>query len=140
MEQGGIQKLLEAITVAKSVVKLGLRKDKLESFKSEERDVRELDHKEGNVNGNGNGNNDDYEKPRDGKKKPKRKRDKLKCFLYDSPYMLKKCPKKFALQKKPVDKALRLGLSARGVEAKEAKSGKKPVECFLYHGLHRLSV
>ncbi|KAH1038365.1 hypothetical protein J1N35_040108 [Gossypium stocksii] len=35
-------------------------------------------------------------------------------------------------------KALRLGSSARGVEAKEAESEKKPVECFLYHGLHRL--
>ncbi|KAK5785999.1 hypothetical protein PVK06_040623 [Gossypium arboreum] len=33
---------------------------------------------------------------------------------------------------------MRLGLSARGAEAKEAKNEKKPVECFLCHGPHRL--
>ncbi|MFQ6629150.1 hypothetical protein Gotur_008266 [Gossypium turneri] len=52
--------------------------------------------------------------------------------------MLKKCPKKFALKEKSVGKALVLGLSARGVEAKEAESEKKPVECLLCHGSHRL--
>ncbi|MFQ6627279.1 hypothetical protein Gotur_004930 [Gossypium turneri] len=52
--------------------------------------------------------------------------------------MLKKCPKKSALKEKPVGKALVLGSSARGVEAKEAESEKKPVECFLCHGPHRL--
>ncbi|MFQ6622758.1 hypothetical protein Gotur_001853 [Gossypium turneri] len=52
--------------------------------------------------------------------------------------MLKKCPKKSALKEKPVGKALVLGSSARGVEAKEAKSEKKPLECFLCHGPHRL--
>ncbi|MBA0650233.1 hypothetical protein Goklo_017681 [Gossypium klotzschianum] len=52
--------------------------------------------------------------------------------------MLKKCPKKFALKEKPLGKALVLDSSARGVEAKEAESEKKPVECFLCHGLHRL--
>ncbi|MBA0669632.1 hypothetical protein Goklo_029555, partial [Gossypium klotzschianum] len=34
--------------------------------------------------------------------------------------------------------ALLLGSSARGVEAKEAESEKKLVECFLCHGPHRL--
>ncbi|MFQ6668220.1 hypothetical protein Gotur_033952 [Gossypium turneri] len=52
--------------------------------------------------------------------------------------MLKKCSKKSALKEKPVGKALVLGSSARGVEAKEAESEKKPVECFLCHGPQRL--
>ncbi|MFQ6621890.1 hypothetical protein Gotur_001623 [Gossypium turneri] len=52
--------------------------------------------------------------------------------------MLKKCPKKFVLKEKPVDKALVLGSSARCVEATEAESEKKSVECFLCHGPHRL--
>ncbi|MFQ6651481.1 hypothetical protein Gotur_023795 [Gossypium turneri] len=51
---------------------------------------------------------------------------------------MKKCLKKFALNEKPVGKALVLGSSARGVEAKEAESENKPVECFLCHGPHRL--
>ncbi|MBA0879336.1 hypothetical protein Goshw_010408 [Gossypium schwendimanii] len=58
-------------------------------------------------------------------------------FFCDDPYMLKKCPKKSALKEKPVE-ALVLDSSSRGVEAKEGKSEKKPVECFLCHGLHRL--
>ncbi|MBA0615150.1 hypothetical protein Godav_015329 [Gossypium davidsonii] len=37
VEQRGIQKLLEAMTVVESVAKLGLRKDKLGSSKSEEK-------------------------------------------------------------------------------------------------------
>ncbi|MFQ6640103.1 hypothetical protein Gotur_015263 [Gossypium turneri] len=138
VEQRCVQKLSEAMTVAESVVKLGLGKDKLGSFKSEERDVCEMDHKEDIVDGNGNGDNGGNGKPRVGKKKPKKKKDKLKCFLCDSLHMLKKCPKKFALKEKLVVKALVLGSSARGVEAKEAKSEKKPVECFLCHGPHRL--
>ncbi|MBA0753711.1 hypothetical protein Gogos_020958 [Gossypium gossypioides] len=52
--------------------------------------------------------------------------------------MLKKCLKKFALKEKLVGKALVLGSSARGVEANKAESEKKPVECFLCHGPHRL--
>ncbi|MBA0700706.1 hypothetical protein Goari_022665 [Gossypium aridum] len=52
--------------------------------------------------------------------------------------MLKKCPKKSTLKEKLVGKALILGSSARGVETKEAKSEKKPMECFFCHGLHRL--
>ncbi|MBA0615149.1 hypothetical protein Godav_015329 [Gossypium davidsonii] len=52
--------------------------------------------------------------------------------------MLKKCSKKFVLKEKPVGKALVLGSSARGVEAKEAESEKKPMECFLCHGPHKL--
>ncbi|MFQ6660736.1 hypothetical protein Gotur_029140 [Gossypium turneri] len=134
VEQRGVQKLSEAMTVLESVVKLGLGKNKLGSSKSEERGVCEMDHKEDIVDGNGNGDNGGNGKPRVGKKKPKRKRDKLKCFLYDGLHMLKKCPKKSALKEKPVDKALVLGSSVRGVEAKEAKSEKKPVECFLCHG------
>ncbi|MBA0608475.1 hypothetical protein Godav_020691, partial [Gossypium davidsonii] len=47
------------------------------------------------------------------------------------PYILKKCLKKFVLKEKPVGKALGLGLSERHLKAKEAKSEKKPVECFL---------
>ncbi|MFQ6643685.1 hypothetical protein Gotur_017712 [Gossypium turneri] len=89
VEQRGVQKLSEAMTVVESVVKLGLGKVKLGSSKSEER-----------------GNNGGNEKPRVGKKKPKRKRDKLKCFLCDAPHMLKKCPRKSALKEKPVVKAL----------------------------------
>ncbi|MFQ6646177.1 hypothetical protein Gotur_019893 [Gossypium turneri] len=76
------------MTVVESVVKLGLGNDKLGSSKFEESD-----------DNSGNG------KPRVRKKKPKRKRDKLKCFLCDSPHMLKKCLRKSALKKKPVDKA-----------------------------------
>ncbi|MBA0629451.1 hypothetical protein Godav_024007 [Gossypium davidsonii] len=52
--------------------------------------------------------------------------------------MLKKCPKKFVLKEKLVGKALVLSSNARGVEAKEAKSEKKLVECFLCHSLHKL--
>ncbi|MBA0671723.1 hypothetical protein Goklo_025197 [Gossypium klotzschianum] len=52
--------------------------------------------------------------------------------------MLKKCPKKSALKEKPVGKALVLGSNARGVEAKEAESEKKPMKCFLCHGPYRL--
>ncbi|MFQ6639718.1 hypothetical protein Gotur_014563 [Gossypium turneri] len=52
--------------------------------------------------------------------------------------MLKKCLKKFALKEKSVGKAFVLGLSARGVEAKEAEIEKKPVKCFLCRGPHRL--
>ncbi|KAH1123191.1 hypothetical protein J1N35_006351 [Gossypium stocksii] len=69
-----------------------------------------------------------------GKKKPKRKRDKLKCFFCNGPHILKKFPKKSALKKNPVGKALGLDSSTRGVEAKEAESKKKLVECFLCHG------
>ncbi|MFQ6658226.1 hypothetical protein Gotur_027582 [Gossypium turneri] len=119
--------------VVESVVKLGLGKDKLGSSKSEKRGVCEMDHKEDIVDGNGNGYNGSNGKLQAGKKKPKRKRDKLKCFLYDGPYMLKKCLKKSALKEKLVGKALVLGSSVRGVEAKEAKSEKKLVECFLCH-------
>ncbi|MFQ6657272.1 hypothetical protein Gotur_027016 [Gossypium turneri] len=120
--------------VAESVVKLGLGKDKLGSSKCEERGVCEIDHEEDIVDGNGNDDNSGNGKPRVGKKKPKRKKDKLKCFLCDGPHMLKKCPRKFALKEKPVGKALVLGSSAIGVEAKEAESEKKPVEYFLCHG------
>ncbi|KAK8312961.1 hypothetical protein V6Z11_D01G077600 [Gossypium hirsutum] len=138
VEQRGIQKLSEAMTVVEFVVKLGLGKDKLGSSKSEEKGVCEMDHKEDIVDGNGNDDNGGNRKPRVGKKKPKRKRDKLKCFLCDGPHMLKKCPKKSTLKEKPVGKALVLGSSARGVEANEAESEKKPVECFLCQGPHRL--
>ncbi|MBA0843468.1 hypothetical protein Goarm_000654, partial [Gossypium armourianum] len=120
--------------VVESVVKLGLGKDKLGSSKSEERGLCEKDHKEDVVNGNGNDDNSGNGKPRVGKKKPNRKRDRLKCFLCDGPHMLKKCLKKSALKEKLVGKALALGSSARGVEAKEAESEKKSVECFLCCG------
>ncbi|MBA0754942.1 hypothetical protein Gogos_020010 [Gossypium gossypioides] len=138
--QKGVQNLSEAMTVVESVVKLGLGKDKLRSSKPEERGVCEKDHKEDIVDGNGNSDNNGNGKPRVAKKKPNRKRDKLKCFLCDDPYILNKCPKKSTLSKKEksVGKALVLGLSAMGVEAKEAKSEKKLVECFLCHGSHRL--
>ncbi|MBA0754741.1 hypothetical protein Gogos_020809, partial [Gossypium gossypioides] len=102
------------MTVVEFVVKLGLGKDKLGSSKSVERGVCEMDHKEDIVDGNGNDNNGGNGKPRVGKKKPKRKRDKLKCFLYDGPLMLKKCLKKSVLKEKPVGKALVFGSSARG--------------------------
>ncbi|MFQ6625662.1 hypothetical protein Gotur_006374 [Gossypium turneri] len=88
VEQRGVQKLSEAMTVVESVVKLSLGKEKLGYSKSEERD------------------NSGNAKPRVGKKKPKRKRDKLKRFLCDGPHMLKKCLKKSVLKEKPVGKAL----------------------------------
>ncbi|MBA0754150.1 hypothetical protein Gogos_020990 [Gossypium gossypioides] len=158
VEQKGVLKLSEAITVVESVVKLGLGKDKLESSKSVERGVCEMDHKEDIVDGNGNDNNSGNGKPRVGKKKPKRKMDKLKCFLRDSPHMLKKCLKKSALKEKPVGKALKcprksviegndgadnepkkLGSSKGKVEAKMGKrSKKKRVKCFLCRGPHEL--
>ncbi|MBA0558689.1 hypothetical protein Golob_015696 [Gossypium lobatum] len=111
------------MTVAKSMVKLGLGKDKLRFSKFEKRGICEKDHKENVIDGNGNGDNGGNGKPRVGKKKPNKKIDKLKCFLCDGPHILKKCPKKFALSKKenPVGKALGLSSSAMGVEAKEAK-------------------
>ncbi|KAK5831714.1 hypothetical protein PVK06_015513 [Gossypium arboreum] len=138
VEQRGVQKLSEAMTVAESVVKLGLGKDKLGSSKFEEKNVCKGNHKEDKDDGNGNGDNGGNRKLRVGKKKPKRKMDKLKCFLCDCQHMLKKCPKKFVLNKKLVENALVLGSSAKSVEAKEAESEKKPVECFLCHGPHKL--
>ncbi|MBA0615600.1 hypothetical protein Godav_015723, partial [Gossypium davidsonii] len=126
------------ITVAESVVKLGLGKDKLGSSKSEERGVCEKDHKEDVVDGNGNGDNGGNGKPRVWEKKPNKKRDKLKCFLCDGPHMLKKYLKKFALKEKLVGKVLVHGSRPRGVKANEVESEKKPVECFLCHGPHRL--
>ncbi|MBA0671343.1 hypothetical protein Goklo_029699, partial [Gossypium klotzschianum] len=138
VEKRGVQKLSKAMTVVEFVVKLGLRKDKLGSSKSEERGVCEMDHKKDIVDGNSNDDNGGNGKLRVWKKKSKRKRDKLKCFLCNGLHMLKKCPKKFALKEKPVDKALVFGSSTRGVEAKEAESEKKPVEYFLCHGSHRL--
>ncbi|MBA0671342.1 hypothetical protein Goklo_029699, partial [Gossypium klotzschianum] len=109
----------------------------------EKRGVQKLskamtDHKKDIVDGNSNDDNGGNGKLRVWKKKSKRKRDKLKCFLCNGLHMLKKCPKKFALKEKPVDKALVFGSSTRGVEAKEAESEKKPVEYFLCHGSHRL--
>ncbi|MBA0781128.1 hypothetical protein Gotri_002083, partial [Gossypium trilobum] len=126
------------MTVVEFVVKLSLEKNKIGSSKSEERGVCEMDNKEDFVDGNDNSDNGGNGKPRVGKKKSKRKRDKLKCFLCDSPHMLKKYLKKSVLKENLVGKALVLGSSARGVEAKKAKSEKKLVECFLCHGQHRL--
>ncbi|MBA0726076.1 hypothetical protein Golax_001926, partial [Gossypium laxum] len=126
------------MTVVESLVKLGLRKEKLGSSKSEKKGVCEKDHNEDVVDGNGNGDSSGNEKLRVRKKKPKRKRDKLKCFLCDSPHMLKKCPKKFVLKEKLVGKALVLGSSTKGVEAEKVESEKKPMEYFLCHVLRRL--
>ncbi|MBA0669966.1 hypothetical protein Goklo_024190 [Gossypium klotzschianum] len=56
VEQRGVQKLLEAMTVVESMVKLGLGKDKLGSFKSEKRGVCKKDHKE-DIDGNSNSDN-----------------------------------------------------------------------------------
>ncbi|MFQ6659652.1 hypothetical protein Gotur_028462 [Gossypium turneri] len=128
VEQRGVQKLSEAMMVVESMVKLGLGKDKLGSSKSEERGVCEMDHKEDIIDGNGNGDNNGNGKPRAGKKKPKRKRDKLKCFLCDGPHMLKKCPRKSALEEKPVGKALvtwfeRKGCRSQGGRKREEASG-----------------
>ncbi|MBA0754148.1 hypothetical protein Gogos_020990 [Gossypium gossypioides] len=104
-----------------------------------------MDHKEDIVDGNGNDNNSGNGKPRVGKKKPKRKMDKLKCFLRDSPHMLKKCLKKSALKEKPVgndgadNEPKKLGSSKGKVEAKMGKrSKKKRVKCFLCRGPHEL--
>ncbi|MBA0637085.1 hypothetical protein Godav_024720 [Gossypium davidsonii] len=138
VEQRGVQKLSKTMTVKEAMVKLGLWKDKLGSSKSEENGVCEKDQMKDVVDGNGNDDSGGNRKPRVGKKKPKRKRDKLKCFFYDGPHMLKKCLKKFALKEKLIGKALVTGLSARGVEVREAESEKKPVECFLCHGPYRL--
>ncbi|MBA0688345.1 hypothetical protein Goari_006143 [Gossypium aridum] len=127
------------MTVAESVVKLGLGIDKLGSSKLEERGIRDKDHKE-DIDGNGIGDNCGNGKPRFGKKKPNNKMDKLKCLLCNGPHILKKYPKKSALSKKEklISRALGLGSSILGVKAKKAKSKKNLVECFLCHGLHRL--
>ncbi|MFQ6638203.1 hypothetical protein Gotur_012531, partial [Gossypium turneri] len=69
VEQRGVQKLSKAMTVVESMVKLGLRKDKLGSSKPEERGVCEKDHKEDVVDGNDNSDNSGNGKPRVGKKK-----------------------------------------------------------------------
>ncbi|MBA0671344.1 hypothetical protein Goklo_029699 [Gossypium klotzschianum] len=57
VEKRGVQKLSKAMTVVEFVVKLGLRKDKLGSSKSEERGVCEMDHKKDIVDGNSNDDN-----------------------------------------------------------------------------------
>ncbi|MBA0867844.1 hypothetical protein Goshw_004835, partial [Gossypium schwendimanii] len=44
----------------------------------------------------------------------------------------------FFNKEKPVGKTLGLGSRIKGVEAKEAESENKLVECFLSHGPHRL--
>ncbi|KAH1113492.1 hypothetical protein J1N35_006870 [Gossypium stocksii] len=139
VEQEGVQELLKAMTVAESVVKLNLGKDKLESSKSKEMGICEGNHKKNN-DSSGNGNDGGNGKPRVGKKKPNKKMGKLKFFLCDGPHLLKKCLKKSELSKKdkPKGKATRLGSSARGAKAKEAECEKKLVECFLCHGVHRL--
>ncbi|KHG07100.1 hypothetical protein F383_33526 [Gossypium arboreum] len=116
VEQRGVQKLSEAMTVAESVVKLGLGKDKLGSSKSKEKGVCEGNHKEDNKDGNYNGNNGGNRKPR-------------------------KCPKKSALKKKPcprkpvidgndgADKEpKKLGSSKGKTEAKRAKRSKSIIE------------
>ncbi|MFQ6662378.1 hypothetical protein Gotur_030229, partial [Gossypium turneri] len=69
VEQKSVQKLLEAMMVAESLVMLGLEKDKLGSSKSEEKSVCEKDHKEDVVDGNDNGDNGGNRKPRVGEKK-----------------------------------------------------------------------
>ncbi|MFQ6634022.1 hypothetical protein Gotur_011566 [Gossypium turneri] len=96
------------MTLAESVVKLGLGKDKLRSLKSEEKDVCKKNHKEDVVDSNGNSDNGGNRKPRVGKKKSNGRRDNLKYFLWDVPHLLKKCPKKSVLSKKekPMSKAL----------------------------------
>ncbi|MBA0670466.1 hypothetical protein Goklo_025491 [Gossypium klotzschianum] len=109
------------MTVVESMVKLGLRKYKLGSLKFEERGICENDHKEDVVDGNNNDENSGNRKPRVRNKKPKRKRDKLKCFLYGGPHMLKKCSKKSMLKEKPVSKALVLGSSTKGLKPRRPK-------------------
>ncbi|MFQ6661149.1 hypothetical protein Gotur_029397, partial [Gossypium turneri] len=52
------------MTVAEFVIKLGLGKDKLGSYKSEEMGVCEKDYKEDVVDGNDNDNNSDNGNPR----------------------------------------------------------------------------
>ncbi|MBA0735081.1 hypothetical protein Gogos_018959 [Gossypium gossypioides] len=135
------------MTVVEFVVKLGLGKDKLGSPKSKEWGVCEKDHKEDIVNGNGNSDNGGNGKLRAGKKKPKRKMDKLKCFLYNGPHMLKKCLKKSALFKEKksmgdnrADKEIKkLGSSKGKVKVKRAKrSKKKRLKCLLCRGPHEL--
>ncbi|MBA0844751.1 hypothetical protein Goarm_005739 [Gossypium armourianum] len=51
------------MTIVESVVKLGLRKDKLRSSKPEERGICEKDHKEDVVDGNDNSDNNGNGKP-----------------------------------------------------------------------------
>ena len=80
VEQRGVQKLSKAMKVAVSVVKLGLGKDKLGSFKSDGRGVCEMDHKEDSVDGNGNGDNGGNGKPRVGKKKPNKKKGQVEML------------------------------------------------------------
>ncbi|MBA0646104.1 hypothetical protein Goklo_014096 [Gossypium klotzschianum] len=57
VEQKSVQKLSKAMTIVKSVVKLGLKKEKLRSSKSEERGICEKNHKEDVIDGKDNGEN-----------------------------------------------------------------------------------
>ncbi|MBA0755178.1 hypothetical protein Gogos_020874 [Gossypium gossypioides] len=119
------------MTVVESMVKLGLGKDKLGSSKFEKRGVCEKDHKEDIVDGNSNDDNNGNGKLQVGKKKPNKKRDKLKYFLYDGPYMLKKCLKKSTLKEKPVgndgavNEPKKLGSSKGKAKAKRQRGAKR---------------
>lgn len=120
------------------MVKLGLKKEKLESSKFEKRGVCEGNHEEDNDNGNNDSGN---KKARVRKSKPNKKKGKMTCFLCEGSHILKKYPKKFVLfeKDKSEGKAKILGSTVKGVEAKETKvSEKKLMECFLCHVPHRL--
>ncbi|KAH1106686.1 hypothetical protein J1N35_010454 [Gossypium stocksii] len=137
-------KMSKAITVVKSMVKLSLKKEKLESSKSEEKGLYERNHKKDN-NSCSNGNYCGNGKPQLGKKKPNKKRGKLKWFLCTSLHLLKKYLKKFVLsEKENMDDVLdkkpkKLGLSKRKVETKRVKTSKrKRVKYFLRRGPHEL--
>lgn len=105
--------------VVEFVVKLDLRKNKLESSKSKERDDDRGDHEE-NV-GNDN-DNDGNEKSRNGRRTPtprRKKRSKIKCFFCDGSDILKNCLKKFVLSGNDKSKieAKRLGSNTSGPKA-----------------------
>ncbi|KAH1057427.1 hypothetical protein J1N35_035492 [Gossypium stocksii] len=116
LERRGVQELSKAMMVAKFMVKLGLGKDKLESFKFEEGDICEGNHEEDNGNGNSS----------DGR---------------ESLTKRGKCPKKSTVKgDNGSDKApKKLGLSKGKVETNRAKRRKKKrVKCFLCRGSHEL--
>ncbi|KAH1031899.1 hypothetical protein J1N35_044073 [Gossypium stocksii] len=102
------------MTLAESMVKLGLGKDKHRPSKSEERGVCEKNHKEYDDD-DGNGVNNGNGKP------------------------LQKCPKKSIIEggNGPDKEPKKLGLSKGKVKANRAKmSKKKRVKCFLCRGPH----
>ncbi|KAK5846895.1 hypothetical protein PVK06_003196 [Gossypium arboreum] len=74
----------------------------------------------------------------------KENESEIKCFLCDSPHMVRNCPKRSMFSaikrdKEPKEEAMRLGSIVSVVKTKKAKeSEKKLVKCCLCCGPYRL--